>query len=49
LRLALTAVILVSLPGAAQADPKFGVRLGYYTKVILKSDSEFVIGAGLRF
>ena len=31
-RLALAAAILVAMPAAAQADPKFGVRLGYYTK-----------------
>ncbi len=26
------AVLLLALPAATQADPKFGVRLGYYTK-----------------
>ena len=31
-RLALAAAILVALPAAAQADPKFGVRFGYYTE-----------------
>ena len=32
-RLAVAAAILSSLPAAAQADPRFGVRLGYYTEV----------------
>jgi hypothetical protein len=32
-RLALAAVILFAVAPAAQADPRFGVRLGYYTKV----------------
>lgn len=31
-RLAVAAAILSSLPAAAQADPRFGVRLGYYTE-----------------
>src|SRR5207244_7229393 len=43
-RLALAAAILVALPAAAQADPKFGVRLGYYTKV-----EDPFIGAELLF
>jgi hypothetical protein len=32
-RLALAAAILCAVPAAAQAEPRFGVRLGYYTKV----------------
>jgi hypothetical protein len=43
-RLALAAAILVAMPAAAQADPKFGVRLGYYTKV-----EDPFIGAELLF
>src|SRR5260221_728381 len=43
-RLALAAAILVALPAAAQADPMFGVRLGYYTKV-----GDPFIGAELLF
>jgi hypothetical protein len=30
-RLALAAAILLAVPAAAQADPRFGVRFGYYT------------------
>ena len=30
-RLAVAVTILSSLPAAAQADPRFGVRVGYYT------------------
>src|ERR1700730_15358240 len=43
-RLALAAAILVTMPAAAQADPKLGVRLGYYTKV-----ADPFIGAELLF
>jgi hypothetical protein len=43
-RLALAAAILVALPAAAQADPKFGVRFGYYTE----AEDPF-IGAELLF
>ena len=43
-RLALAAAILVALPAAAQADPKFGVRVGYYTE----AEDPF-IGAELLF
>src|SRR3982074_1490757 len=43
-RLALAAAILGTMPAAAQADPKFGVRLGYYTKV-----ADPFIGAELLF
>jgi len=31
-RLAVAVAILSSLPAAAQADPRFGVRFGYYTE-----------------
>ena len=30
-RLALAAAILLAVPAAVQADPRFGVRVGYYT------------------
>jgi len=43
-RFALAAAILVALPAAAQADPKFGVRVGYYTE----AEDPF-IGAELLF
>ena len=31
-RFALAAAILLAVPAAAQADPRFGVRFGYYTE-----------------
>ncbi|HEV7502383.1 MAG TPA: hypothetical protein VGQ33_20345, partial [Vicinamibacteria bacterium] len=31
-RFALAAAILLAAPAAAQADPRFGVRFGYYTE-----------------
>jgi hypothetical protein len=43
-RLALAAAILLAVPAAAQADPRFGVRLGYYTE----AEDPF-IGAELLF
>jgi hypothetical protein len=43
-RLALAAAILVALPAVAHADPKFGVRFGYYTE----AEDPF-IGAELLF
>jgi hypothetical protein len=43
-RLALAAAVLLALPAAAQADPKFGFRLGYYTE----AEDPF-IGAELLF
>jgi len=43
-RLALAAAILLALPAATQADPRFGVRVGYYTE----AEDPF-IGAELLF
>jgi hypothetical protein len=43
-RLALAAAILLAVPAAAQADPRFGVRVGYYTE----AEDPF-IGAELLF
>ena len=43
-RLALAAAILLAVPAATQADPRFGVRVGYYTE----AEDPF-IGAELLF
>ena len=43
-RFALAAAILLSVPAAAQADPRFGVRFGYYTE----ADAAF-LGAEMLF
>jgi hypothetical protein len=43
-RLTLATAMLLAVPAATQADPKFGVRLGYYTKL-----EDPFIGAELLF
>jgi hypothetical protein len=43
-RLAVAAALLLAAPAAAQADPMFGVRFGYYTQV-----ADPFLGAELLF